>query len=318
MTGNNAVRSRRSLSPLIRVSLRVWVKTYRAAIATARPLADLLIRLFVAQYFLRSGLVKFGNWDTALALAKYEYPVSWMSPETAALVGVTIELAGPVLLVLGLLTRPAAFAMAALLVVSQIVYLPITTNLFLIALLGWYVWHGVGAISLDRAVAAGIARSALPLARPIAGFTRWLTAHMAPIWLLVVRLWLAASIIVAMGWVEPPVWLATWLPSTQFAQIPAPLALLLAAMLVLGLLVPLAALLLAITVGAMAAMGLHPDIFFHAALLLLLLGLWGAGAVAADGQITDWLERSILFDRPASPPPADWPHVVVVGGGFGG
>ena len=83
-----------ALPVFLRVTLRVWVKAFRAASTGARPLADLAIRLLVAQYFLRSGLVKAGSWDSALALARHEYPVSWMSPETAALVGIGIELAG--------------------------------------------------------------------------------------------------------------------------------------------------------------------------------------------------------------------------------
>ena len=318
MTWTNGGGQGRPLLPFFRITLRAWVKAFRSVIAAARPLADMLIRLAIAQYFLRSGLVKIGNWDSALALAKYEYPVSWMEPQTAALVGVSIELGGPVLLAAGLLSRPAAFAMAALLAVSQAVYLPTTTNLFLIALLGWYVWNGAGALSLDRAVAAGFARSALPLAKTICDAASWCTARVAPVWLMALRIWLAVSLAVAAGWAEPPVWLATWLAPVQFAGVPFALAALLAALLVSGLFTWLAALLLALSAGTMAVMGLHPDIVLYPMLSFLLLGLWGGGAPGADGLISGWLERNVLFDRPASTPPADWPHVVVVGGGFGG
>lgn len=72
------------------------------------PFADLLIRFMLARSLLASGTVKLTNWNTALYLAAHEYPVSWMSPHAAAYIGVTIELLGGLLLLLGLLTRPAA------------------------------------------------------------------------------------------------------------------------------------------------------------------------------------------------------------------
>src|SRR4249920_3127661 len=69
------------------------------------PLFDLLVRLWLAQTFFVSGVLKLANWDTALYLAQYEYPVSWLVPSTAAVLGTTVELGGAVLLALGLATR---------------------------------------------------------------------------------------------------------------------------------------------------------------------------------------------------------------------
>jgi uncharacterized membrane protein YphA (DoxX/SURF4 family) len=60
-----------------------------------------------------------------------------MSPVTAAYTGVGIELIGPILLIAGFMTRPAAAAMAALTIVSQAAYVPSTSNLIVIVMVGW-------------------------------------------------------------------------------------------------------------------------------------------------------------------------------------
>ncbi|MCL4673560.1 MAG: NAD(P)/FAD-dependent oxidoreductase [Sphingomonadaceae bacterium] len=49
-----------------------------------------------------------------------------------------------------------------------------------------------------------------------------------------------------------------------------------------------------------------------------MLGLRGAGYLSIDRAVDGWLEADVLFDRDYSDIPADWPHVVVVGAGFGG
>src|SRR5260221_10400892 len=77
----------------------------RIAEKSVGPVVDLLIRLSLAQVFFVSAIVKLSNWDNALYLAAHEYPVSWMSPVTAAYLGVAIEFLGGILLAAGLATR---------------------------------------------------------------------------------------------------------------------------------------------------------------------------------------------------------------------
>ncbi|MGB3472960.1 MAG: FAD-dependent oxidoreductase [Erythrobacter sp.] len=305
-------------SPFVRVTLRRWAKWYSGSTELFWPFTDIVIRLFVAQAFFRSGLVKAANWDTAVYLAANEYPVTWMEPVTAASVGLTIELVGPVLLVLGLFSRPAALAMAVLTAVSQAVYVPTTTNLMLIAILAWYVVSGPGAFSLDRILASGLKQSALPFARPVILAGEWSREHLAPHLLAAVRVWLGVSLLAFAHVFEPSIALATWLPSMIFVGMPAWLAIAFAVLFLVGFAASVVSYALVIIIGFTMVVGAHPDVTLYPFLLLAIYEARGAGILSIDGVIARWMERNILFDRDYADIPDTWPHIVVVGAGFGG
>ena len=71
----------------------------------------LVVRVFVATQFFKAGLVKINDWDSTLALFREEYTVPLLSPEIAAVLGAGGELLLPVLLTLGLFSRPAALGL---------------------------------------------------------------------------------------------------------------------------------------------------------------------------------------------------------------
>jgi putative oxidoreductase len=75
------------------------------------PVVDLLVCLYVANVFWKSGLTKIASWPTTLALFENEYAVPWLPPEVAAVLATGIELGMPVLLVLGLAGRFAALVL---------------------------------------------------------------------------------------------------------------------------------------------------------------------------------------------------------------
>jgi putative oxidoreductase len=86
----------------------------RASIITlesAAPAIDLLIRVFVAAVFWKSGLTKLQTWDSTITLFTYEYQVPFLSPEIAAYLGTAAELVFPVMLFVGLGGRLAAAAL---------------------------------------------------------------------------------------------------------------------------------------------------------------------------------------------------------------
>lgn len=306
------------LPPFLRVTVRRWIKLFRSGSRIGATLTDIAIRIAIAQSFLRSGMVKAGDWDTAVALARFEYPVSWMAPDTAALAGLLIELVAPVLLLLGLFTRPAALAAAALLIVSQAVYIPTTSNVIMIAILLYYALAGPGPLSLDRLLKSGLRTSALPFAAQVVATGDWLRIHIAPWWVLIVRLWLAATLLVAGSMIDPLVSVATWLPTSVFAGAPPWLAVLLAGLLAVGVFTSTTALLLLLSGAVLTMMSVHPDVSLYPVLLVALYEDAGPGRLGLDNMINSWLERNILFDQEHRTIPDSWPHVVVVGAGFGG
>jgi len=68
----------------------------------------LLIRLYIANVFFKSGLTKLRDWESTLMLFEYEYEVPVLSYEVAAWLATAGELVLPVLLVVGLFSRLTA------------------------------------------------------------------------------------------------------------------------------------------------------------------------------------------------------------------
>ena len=81
----------------------------------------LALRIFVAWQFLKAGWIKLADWEATLSLFREEYMVPLLSPELAAIMGTGGELFFPLLLIVGLFSRPAAlglFAVNAMAVIS--------------------------------------------------------------------------------------------------------------------------------------------------------------------------------------------------------
>jgi len=299
-------------------SMLLLGRSRRAAENLLGPLADLLIRLWIAQAFIVSGILKVSDWDTAIYLAAYEYPVTWMDPGTAALLGVTIELLGGLLLALGLATRAAAFAMLVLAVVIQTQYQALDINLLWAALLGWQVVRGAGPLSLDHQLARGLADSPLPFAAAVSRLLAALTRYGGAVYQLGLRLWLALALAVV-PWLQhldhqshmPQ--LSLWLPWQSIHVLVPGLTLLLLLLLATGLLTRTAALVLLLS--GLAAADPHP----YWLLVCLLPLCYGAGAISLDARLERWLRATFpqFSGRPAFSLDG-LPHVVVIGAGFGG
>ena len=83
-----------------------------------KPVLLLGFRLYVAYVFFMSGLTKIQSWSTTVSLFEYEYNVPLLPPEIAAYLATGAELLLPVLLVFGLITRPAALGLFVLNIVA--------------------------------------------------------------------------------------------------------------------------------------------------------------------------------------------------------
>ena len=118
------------------------------------PLFDLALRLYVANVFWKSGLVKIASWSATVSLFQYEYSVPFLPPEVAAFLGTAVELGVPVFLVFGLGTRLAAIVLFVFNIIAVVSY----PDLNIVGLKDHYLWgalllviifHGPGKLSLD-------------------------------------------------------------------------------------------------------------------------------------------------------------------------
>lgn len=109
------------------------------------------LRLAVATVFWNSALTKLASWETALALFSDEYRVPILPPELAAYMAVSVELTTPVLLVLGLATRPAAAVLLGMTTIIQVFVYPQAwpTHIQWAAMLLVLLARGPGKISID-------------------------------------------------------------------------------------------------------------------------------------------------------------------------
>lgn len=153
-----ATPSLRSSAPAgLRERALAFAKAIVRRLDTLSPAVDLVIRVWVAGVFFKSGLTKIASWDSTVALFENEYAVPLLSPDLAAALGTGIELVFPVLLVLGLGTRASAFVLFAFNIVAVISYPELgdvglrdhqTWGLLLLVTL----LHGPGALSLDHLI----------------------------------------------------------------------------------------------------------------------------------------------------------------------
>ena len=140
--------------------LRSSLAWYDGAVGWLRAfghLVDLAIRLEVAQAFLRSGLVKIGNWSGTLYLFHNEYRVPLLPPEFAAWLATFGELFFPPLLALGLAARFSALSLSIVNVVAVISFwhvlhdneAALASHLYWGLLLLVTLCHGAGKLSFD-------------------------------------------------------------------------------------------------------------------------------------------------------------------------
>jgi putative oxidoreductase len=83
---------------------------------------DLMVRLYLLKVFFQSGLTKIQSWQSTLDLFAYEYSVPLLAPKIAAIMATGGELILPVLLLFGLMTRPAAIGLFILNAVAAYAY----------------------------------------------------------------------------------------------------------------------------------------------------------------------------------------------------
>jgi putative oxidoreductase len=141
------------------LGLHQQLTRYDAALtAWGGSLMSLALRCFVGWQFFKAGLLKVGDWGATLALFRDEYRVPLLPPELAAYAGAAGELALPVLLCVGVVSRPAALALFLVNAMAVISYPQLFTFECPAAINDHFYWgmlllalaaYGPGKFSLD-------------------------------------------------------------------------------------------------------------------------------------------------------------------------
>jgi putative oxidoreductase len=109
----------------------------------------LFIRIWIANIFLRSGLLKIFSWDSTIYLFTNEYNVPLLPPELAAIIGTANEICAGVAILIGFGTRFAAIALLCLSAVIEIFVYPGTQeHYYWMILLSILISFGAGRFSL--------------------------------------------------------------------------------------------------------------------------------------------------------------------------
>ena len=117
--------------------------------------AAILARLYIANVFFSAGLTKLRDWDTTLFLFEEEYHVPFLPFELAAYLGTFAEIAFPIFLALGLLTKFSALGLfavniVAVLSLSEVPAAAFNMHVVWALLLAQLAIYGGGFFSLDR------------------------------------------------------------------------------------------------------------------------------------------------------------------------
>lgn len=140
------------------VLARLNMRVSRAAALISPDLLALAARVAIAAIFWQSGRTKVEGLltisDNAIALFRDEYALPLLDPAIGARMAAYAEHLFPVLLVAGLFTRFAAFALLGMTTVIQVFVYPDAwpTHLSWAALLALLIAQGGGRWSLDRRI----------------------------------------------------------------------------------------------------------------------------------------------------------------------
>jgi len=118
------------------------------------PMLQIMFRLAIASVFLKAGLNKLASWEVTVQLFADEYKVPVLSPELAAAMATTFEIASSTLLILGLATRLATLPLLGMIAVIQTFVYPnaYSEHLTWASILLFLLTRGAGPWSLDRAL----------------------------------------------------------------------------------------------------------------------------------------------------------------------
>jgi putative oxidoreductase len=144
----------------------------------AWPYIELAIRLWIAKLFGFFGFVQMLHWEITLAVASQENPIPFLAPNSAAFLSTAIYIVCAALLAIGFMTRYAALPLLLLSLITQLRYTPFDTQLFWVALAGWFAIYGAGSMSVDNLWGIVHIAFMLGVRNRVATLTNWFWAYL--------------------------------------------------------------------------------------------------------------------------------------------
>jgi len=282
MSGDRSGAAKAGLGAHVSATLEGWVAVARS-VAIAGNIAQAVL-LLTARIWLSQAIFVHQVMMMMRAAGFAEAPTA----------GATlIRSVVPLLLATGLATRPVALVLILGVGQGLAGAPPIGPRALLLI---WLLVGGAGPLSLDCLLRGGLARVPVWAVRAISRLYAWGNALGDVALPLATRAYFALAI--AGGLFTAPWWMILLCWALLFGLATRPLALLLC-----GLAPPI-----------VLSGGVQDR--FEVTLLLLLLAAKGAGWLSLDALAGRWAAARLRMQDPADEEPI--PHVVVVGGGFGG
>ena len=129
----------------------------KLANSVGSPLFDLVVRVFLAHEFFKSGIIRFNDWkngsfDNQIFLFELEHPVPGLDPAMAAYLTTGAEIILPIMLVLGLFGRFAAAGLLVMTAVIEFTYGHFDVHILWAFLAAMILIKGPGKLSLDTLI----------------------------------------------------------------------------------------------------------------------------------------------------------------------
>jgi NADH dehydrogenase/putative oxidoreductase len=288
----------------------------------AWPYIELAIRLWIARLYGSFGFMQMLHWESTLAVASQENSIPFFAPHSAAFLSTVIYIACAALLSIGFMTRYAALPLLLLSLITQIRYTPFDTQLFWIALAGWFAIYGAGPISVDNLLRRGLNDSAVPLVPRIIDFSKLLRRYGTPLYISFFRVWLGIALLTAAFSRSSGAEfkdLEQWLPLDVAMRVPLTGAWVGGVLLLTGLATRYIAALLFFCLFAYSMVDPRVTDSIYLLMFLAILGVYGGGFVSLDRLVVGLRDRFLPLTRRHSIDGLQGlPRVVIVGAGFGG
>jgi putative oxidoreductase len=288
--------------------------------AVAGAWLDLAIRFWLGKAFLTEAVVSMAvHVPMTMSIASAIAPT--VDHVVASPLGGVIATLCPTLLIIGLCSRMVALPLLFEACALQGSDGPSPLHLYWAVLLGWIIVRGPGTISIDALLSRGLVSTAIPGTAALGRATGAATRILEPWYRLALRLWIAAAPLplgaTVLGLPDSGMrkqlgpWLASYPPTIGAASL---MSLIAAGLLISGFGTRVVAVILALAVPLSGAtMQLDERLYWALALGILILR--GPGHFSLDRLVEEAFRRAAHRQAPTD---QSLPHVVVVGGGFGG